>query len=119
MVENKKLPDHIKLYFDNIKNEVSKFIEILQMDSDDYDLKTEINKQEIVVSNVIHLNHLTLLDCGVEDNIFHDYDENYLRRRASLNRQSRNEFVQINKTNNFEDNAQTLSNLSNIQKVKE
>lgn len=112
-----KLPDHIKEYLDS-RNGSSDFVDLFEIEPSNFDLKTELNKKEIVVANVILMNDDFLKSLGIENNIFGFYANQYLRLRVSLDRKSRAEFVTINKKGDFQENMEAVSQFTNLQDLK-
>jgi hypothetical protein len=115
---NQELPDHIDEFFKFLDNHDSDFLEIFQATDEDVDLKTELNKMEIVCSNILTTTGDRLESLGVPDNIFIVYTKDYFRKRISLDRKSRSEFVNINKSDNFKENLETVDQFASLKEIK-
>lgn len=111
------LPDHIEEY---VKHNVgdNAFRDLFEATEDNVDLRTELNEDEVVLVNKIHINNLFLKSkLGID--VYKEFLVNYLRLKVSFNRGSRTEFVDVNRRDRFEQNLNRFSNFANLTKVKE
>jgi hypothetical protein len=119
-MENKKsLKNPIEEYFTKIETskESVNSKAIFEAENDNLDLKTELSIQEIVILNKLEMNNLYLKSKGIKP-VFSEFIKNYERLKISLDRKSRGEFVNLNKSNNTDDILNGMSNLSNIAGAK-
>ena len=119
-MENKtSLKNPIEEYFTKIETskESVNSKAIFEAENDNLDLKTELSIQEIVILNKLEMNNLYLKSKGIKP-VFAEFIKNYERLKISLDRKSRGEFVNLNKSNNTDDILNGMSNLSNISGAK-
>lgn len=114
-----KVPDHIDEYFKNIEGsrEAIQSRELFTADNDDIDLKTDLNNEEISHIAILKFNDSFLESKGIKPvfmNFFHDY----MRLKVSKDRQSRGEFVKMNRKDDSEDVLSSASNLKNLMDSK-
>lgn len=118
MEEQINLPNHIEKYFNN-KSKSSNFIELLEAENNNVDLRTDLSIEEIILVNTIILNGEFLKNRGLKNNIYERFINHYLRLKISKDRLSRQEFVTINKTDNNKETMEKLNTFANLKKVKE
>lgn len=114
----KKTTNHIEEYLinsDNNSNLISK--EIFKADSENIDLKTELIFKEVNLINRMVFNDSFLKSKGLRP-VFKIFYHNYMRLKVSLDRKSRGEFVNINKSKDADDVINSLSSLNNITGAK-
>lgn len=119
-MENKKdLKNPIEEYFTKIETSKESINSkaIFEAEKENLDLKTELTIQEIVILNKLEMNNIYLQSKGIKP-IFSEFIKNYERLKISLDRKSRGEFVNLNKSNNTDDILNGMSNLSNIGSAK-
>jgi len=116
---NNKMPDHIDEYFAKVEGSKEAFQsrELFQADEKSIDLKTDLTNEEIGYVNVLMFNDFLLKKRGLEP-LFNKFIYRFLRLKVSKDRQSRGEFVHINKADKTEDALNMASNLSNITGVR-
>jgi hypothetical protein len=117
--EDKKLVNPIDEYFLKVENSKEHIHAkaIFETTDDGVDLKTDLSAQEIVLINKLKMNDDFLIDRGLKG-VFGGFVLKYLRLKISLERKSRGEFVNINKSNNTDEVLNGMSNLSNITGAK-
>lgn len=107
---------HIEEYVKNIDSD-NHFEELFEGDVN-IDLKTELNESELILVNKINQNAIFLKE-KIGHHIYKDFLTNYLRFKVSYLRQSRKEFVDVNRQERFEQNLGRFNNFANLSKVKE
>lgn len=109
----------IKEILDSRTNRAN-FIELFEATKENIDLRTDLTIQEIVISNIIKMNgdYLKNLDPSFEHNIYSDFIDEYLRLKVSLDRKSRGEFVDINRSEHFEKDLNKFNNFKQLSDVK-
>ena len=114
----KPLPDNIDEYFVKIEGSKEAFHsrELFKAEKD-VDLKTDLGAQEINYINTLMFNDVLLMSKGLKP-VFKGFITKYMRLRFSLERKSRGEFVNINKSDKSEEAINLASNLSNITGAK-
>ena len=75
---------------------------IFEATPEDVDIKTDINHQEIVLLNKLDWNNQILKKYGLNP-VFEKFINGYMRKKISLDRKSRGEFVKINQENKTDD----------------
>lgn len=115
----KKMSDNIEEYFTKVEGTKEAFHsrELLTADLDNVDLKTDLSHQEITFVNMILFNDNLLRSKGLKP-LFTGYINKYMRLKFSLDRKSRMEFVNINKSDKTDDALKIASDISNITKTK-
>lgn len=92
--------------------------ELFKADGDNVDIKTELTDKEIVFINILLFNNMILKEKGLKP-IYNKFLNQYMRLKISRLRQSRREFVEINKTSTSDEQIKSLnSNIDNILKTK-
>jgi|SRR6056297_522957 len=87
----------IEEYFkDRVSSDELKRSDLFSADDDDIDLKTELSEKRIVLINTLHETDIFLLKRGLKP-VFKSYYEKQLRLLISKDRQSRKEFVDVEK----------------------
>lgn len=114
---SKKLPNHIEEYLQSNTGD-NAFRDLFEGKPDNIDLRTEVNENEVTIINRIFISNEFLNENGVPD-IYNKFLNNYMRLKVSFNRGSRQEFVDINKKDRFENNLNKFNNFANLSKVKE
>lgn len=113
-----KLSNHIEEYL--IKQEGNRDLivgkEIFKAD-DNVDIKTDLNMQEISYINTLFYNNDLLVSKKLKP-VYKDFLTNYMRLKISLDRKSRKEYVDVNRSADVSKMAQDLSNIKNITDVK-
>jgi hypothetical protein len=114
-----KIPDHIEEYFAEVEGskQAMHSRELFNADNENIDLKTDLSNDEINLIAGLKFNDLFLKSRGLKP-LFMNYYINYMRLKVSKDRQSRKEFVNINKQDSKEDVISMASNLSNISGAK-
>jgi hypothetical protein len=100
------MPRVISEYFNDI-NDIKKhthYDELFNANKENVDLQTELNENEIRAIAILQTNDKFLVDKGV-GSVYNNYINNFMRLKISLNRQSRKEYVEVNKNENKELNA--------------
>lgn len=109
----------IEEYF--VKQEGSKDLivskEIFTANEDNVDVKTDLGLQEINMINTLLYNNDLLKSRGMKP-VYKDYLKNYMRLKISLDRKSRGEYVDINRSNDFTKNLKEISDTKNIIETK-
>ena len=82
-------------------------------DNKELDLKTDLNDNDIKNISSMYYNDLFLKRMGFKP-IFCNYYLKFMRLRISKDRQSRKEFVNVNKSDNSDETLGKLGDLSNI-----
>jgi len=109
----KKTNNHIEEYFLKNDND-SKAIASKELFRDDkIILKTDLTDDEITIINKLLYNDAFLSSKKLKQP-FKLVIENYMKLKVSKDRQSRKEFVSINKNNDNDDTIEKFGNLSNI-----
>lgn len=87
----------IEEYFkDRVSSDELKRSDLFSADDDDIDLKTDLSEKRIVLINTLHETDIFLKKRGLQP-IFQSYYEKQLRLLISKDRQSRKEFVDVEK----------------------
>lgn len=108
------LPDHISEYFSNqeaINNRLSR--DLFQASDKDVEVKTELEHDEIKIISTLKFNDEYLISKGLNP-FFIKYYNNYMRLMISKDRKSRQEFVEMNKSEKPESNVHINSNVPNM-----
>lgn len=115
----KKLINPIESYFNN-KHNTAEFIELFEGTEENIDLRTDLEHEEIILTNIIKMNgeYLKDLDEAFKDNIYTRFINSYMRLKVSLDRKSRGEFVDINKRERFENNLHKFNALKDLTDIK-
>lgn len=112
---SKNIPDHIDEYFK--KSEGSKEAiqsrELFSGDNDNIVFKTDLTNEEISLITTLKFNDQFLKARGLSP-LFMKYFNNYMKLKVSKDRQSRGEFVNINKQDNQDDIIDKASSLKNL-----
>jgi hypothetical protein len=117
---NRPMSNHIEEYFADATNgkEVLTSKELFKANPEDVDIKTDISIQEIVLINKLLFNNEILKEAGLKP-VYKNFLNSYMRLKISLDRKSRGEFVDMNRSNQKpEDVLSTMSNVSNIMGAK-
>lgn len=118
-------PDHIEEYFLN-KDGIKEIILSKELFSvpelDNVDLRTELGFEELIIINKLIMMDSVLL--SFNDSLpshlikfkspFLSYVRQHMRLKISKDRKSREEFVDINRQQDFNDNLKKISNFKNI-----
>ena len=114
-----KMPDHIEEYFAQVEGTSEAFHsrELFKADKDNVDIKTDLTKEEISIITSLIFNDNFLISKKLKP-LFQKYYYPYMRLKISLDRKSRAEFVNINKSPSQEDVLNTASNLKNLTDVR-
>lgn len=108
-----KTNNHIEEYFLKNDNNTTAIASKELFKDDKIELRTDLNNDEIVLINNIMFNNKLLKDAGIEE-VFSPFIINFMRLKVSKDRQSRGEFVKINRQDNTEDALTGMSQISNI-----
>ena len=112
-----KTNNHIEEYFLKNDND-SKAIASKELFKDDkIVLKTDLTDDEITIINKLYYNDAFL----AKNKLNTPFDlviQNYMKLKVSKDRQSRKEFVSINKNNDNDDTIEKFGNLSNIMQSR-
>jgi len=116
---NAKLPDHIDEYFTKIEGSSQAFHsrELFKADPLDVDIKTDIDELQVIDLNKLAWNDHFLKSRKLKP-VFQVCIDGFMRKRISLDRKSRGEFVSVNRQDNMEQSSGLLSNLANITNIK-
>ena len=114
-----KTNPNIEEYF--VKQEGNKDLivskEIFTANEDNIDVKTDLKHEEINYINTLLYNNDLLVSRGLKP-VYKDFLQNYMRLKISLDRKSRGEYVDINRSNDFAKNLQDMSNIKNVTDTK-
>lgn len=115
----KKLSNHIEEYFAHKEGNKDYLIskEIFKADID-VDIKTELEREEIGYITTLQYNNEILKTKGLKP-VYSQFLTNYMRLKISHKRQSRKEFVDMNKGDKTDDMLKGMSDLSNISTIKD
>lgn len=111
--------NHLIDYFetkDGVKQEPPTSKELFKADSKDVDIKTDLQLREIMLLNVGYWNNDYLERHGLKP-IYRSFLDKHLRFKISLDRKSRSEFVDINRSKT--DEKEIISTMSNIKNITE
>lgn len=101
-----------------IKNDsFEKNATLFEANSDNVDLKSDFLYPEDVFISTLIYNDEFLKSRGLKP-IYHKYLIEFMRKRFSLDRGSRNEFVNVNKKDFMDDNLSKLGSISNLTEVR-
>ncbi|MFW6130766.1 MAG: hypothetical protein ACOC56_06225 [Atribacterota bacterium] len=120
VIKNKNsVPDHIDEYFKDIEGskEAIQSRELFKADNNDIDLKTDLTNEEISHISILKFNDEFLKSKGIKP-VFMNFFYNYMRLKVSKDRQSRGEFVKMNRKDDSEDILSSASNLKNLMDSK-
>jgi hypothetical protein len=114
----KKLVNPIEEYFAHKEGNKEYLIsrEIFKA-SEDVDIKTDLEREEIGLITTLQYNNQILKNAGLSP-VYEKFLTNYMRLKISLNRQSRKEFVDMNKGDKTDDVLKGMADLSTIEKTK-
>lgn len=118
-LSTQRLPNHIKEYFVKVENskEAINSKELFSADRDNIDIKTELSDEEIQIINRLMINDAILVQHGLQP-VFSIFTNQFMRLKISRNRQSRQEFVDINRQSNTHEMLSGLQGLSNMTSIK-
>ena len=117
---NKPMSNHIEEYFADASQskEVLTSKELFKALPEDVDIKTDLTLQEIVLIGKLKFNNLLLKESGLNP-VYTEFLQHYLRLKISLDRKSRGEFVDMNRSKtNTDDILDVTSKVSNIMGAK-
>ena len=83
----------------------------------DVDLKTDLQAEEIVLLNNLMWNDNFLKSRGMRP-LYESFTTSFMRLKISLERKSRGEFVDMNRSDRTEETLNRLGTLSNIKGTK-
>ncbi|MFP4025964.1 MAG: hypothetical protein ACLFVR_15695 [Thiohalospira sp.] len=97
--DDKNLSNHIEEYFLEVEkdSQAQASKQIFQASDEDVNIKTELSQAEIILMNKLHINNDFLVRKGLKP-VFKPFMVNYMKLKISLDRKSRQEFVNINKS---------------------
>ena len=112
---NKKMSNHVEEYFEKAVKSSENIAgkQLFSGDEDNIDFKTDIDEEEIRNITSLYMNDKYLNDVGLNP-VFKRYYSKFMRLVVSKNRQSRSEYVSINKNDHTDETIDQLSNLSNL-----
>jgi len=114
------MSNHIEEYFADASQskEVLTSKELFKALPEDVDIKTDLSLQEIVLIGKLKFNNLLLKESGLNP-VYTEFLQHYLRLKISLDRKSRGEFVDMNRSKtNTDDILDVTSKVSNIMGAK-
>lgn len=114
MNEIKKLPPVIEEYFN--KNDFRKhthYDELFNAQKDNIDLQSQVSERELRAIAVLRTNDKYLNEKIKISEIYEIYIQNFLRLKVSLERQSRKEYVEVNKNDQTENQLRLMQGLNN------
>jgi hypothetical protein len=117
MTQNRKLLNHIEEYFQDSFNPESTFKDLFEANKSNVDLRTDLSIQEIVVINKLLIDD-EFIKKRLKFSLFSSFLDHYLRLKISKNRESRKEFVDINKRDRFKEHLKDFGNFQNLMEVK-
>jgi len=97
MTENKRLTNPIDEYIEDSGNQKPTFSELFEVDDIDLDTKTDLSREDIKRISALYVTDEFLVSKGLK-RVFKVYYEKYMRLLISLERKSRAEFVDVNKS---------------------
>lgn len=111
----KMLPNHIDEYFVKIEGNEKMFHsrELFKASPEDVDIKTDLSLPEIVTINKINWDNEFLRKHGLEP-VWTGFLNKYMRLKISLDRKSRKEFVDINKSDKTDEAISLASNIQGL-----
>lgn len=107
----KAMKQHIQEYFNEKSEQVGS--ELFRINDGDSDIKSELSENEIRLINILKANDQFLEKQNLLP-VFRIYYNNFLRLKVSLERKSRREYVDINKSDNSDETISKLSNISSL-----
>ncbi len=115
----KKVSNHIEEYFTKIEGsrDLITAREIFKADKENIDIKTDISHQEIVLLNALLYNNIILKSKGLKP-VWMPFINQYMRLKISLDRKSRGEFVDVNRSGDPSKMLQDFSNIKSLEKDK-
>lgn len=101
-----------------IKKDSSEKNKILFESGDkDTDLRSDLVYPEEVYVSTLIVNDVFLVSKGLKP-VYHNYLKHLLRKRFSLDRGSRREFVEVNKKDYVDENLAKIGSISNLTEVR-
>lgn len=115
--DKESLNPHFDEYFDKINEGEGVRIgkEIFRADSDDVDIKTDLNTKEIYHINALKMLDKMFVEHGINP-VYSLFYDDYLRLKISKDRLSRSEFVKVtaqDKSDNLLEGAKSFGSLFN------
>jgi hypothetical protein len=101
-----RVPRVVSEYFEDV-NDVRKhthYDELFNANKENVDLQTQLSEEELRAVAVLQTNDKYLFEKGVRG-VYANYIQSFMRLKISLDRQSRKEYVEVNKNENQELNA--------------
>ena len=119
VTSNPQSKNHIEEYFSNKEEnkDVLTSKELFKAEKKDVDVRTELDVKEIVLVNKLIFNNITLRKYKLFP-IFEDFVTEYMRLKISLKRQSRGEFVAMNRGDKSQELIKGMADFSNIVSAK-
>lgn len=113
------MPTNVEEYFTNQEGNKDVLVakEIFRAEPENVDIKTDLSHEEIQKITTLMYNN-DLLKSKQLKPVYKNFLKNYMRLKISLERKSRTEFVDINKSNDMKQGLQDLSNFKNIEDSK-
>lgn len=109
--------DRVFKVMKNKKDHLSLALFDLDKNSKDVDLKSDLAYPEDIFVVSLETNDAFLESRGLTP-IYKKYTDNLLRKRFSLDRGSRKEFVEINKKDTMDDGLKKLGTMKNLTEVR-
>lgn len=106
IIPTSKVPRVVAEYFEDV-NDIRKhthYDELFNANKDNVDLQTQLSEGEIRAIAVLQTNDKFLSSKGIHG-VYDNYIQSFMRLKISLDRQSRKEYVEVNKNDNQELNA--------------
>lgn len=122
MTDGVVLPDHVEEYFldKDTAKELLLSRELFKAD-ENLDLKTDVSfkesKELVLVNKLYFMGDFLKRTVGYSP--FNSFVAQYLRLKISADRQSRMEFVDINKKENFDNNLKKIANFKTVLDAKQ
>jgi hypothetical protein len=115
--ENDILKSPLEEYFKENSDKESTFQDLFEATRENVDLRTDATIQEIVILNKIKMNCLFLKE-KIKSEIYGEFFNQYLRLKISKDRESRKEFVDINRRDRFKKNLQEFGDFKALADTK-
>lgn len=114
-----KLSNHIEEYFAKIEGsrDLITSREIFKAEKENIDIKTDVDIKEIILINKILYNNKLLASKKLNP-VWSDWINQYMRLKISLDRKSRGEYVDVNRSSDNSKLMQDMSNFKNISDAK-
>lgn len=106
---------HIDEYFADVHEDAQEKAgrELFTADSENIDVRTELNGTEIYYINAMYMYDDVLRSYGLKD-VFRDFYESYFRLKISKDRKSRGEYVSVSRSDRSEDIQEGMKTASSM-----